>query len=85
VTLASSNAPSARTVVTYIVGAINRPGAYTLPATARAQDLVNTAGGATADADRVRVRLEGRSLVAQWYMRRGLASHTLIPLGAVGG
>ncbi len=44
-------------IAVYIVGAVNHPGVYHLPATARVQDLVAAAGGVLPQADLVRVNL----------------------------
>jgi competence protein ComEA len=41
----------------YVSGAVNRPGVYTLPPHSLVDDAIKAAGGATADADLVRVNL----------------------------
>lgn len=48
---------STSTIEAYVLGAVARPGVYTLSAGARVRDLVQSAGGLTPDADLVRVDL----------------------------
>jgi len=45
------------TVLVHVVGAVERPGVYTLPQGSRLQDAVLAAGGLTADADAERINL----------------------------
>lgn len=44
-------APAAARIVVHVVGAVHRPGLYSLPEGSRANDAVRRAGGATARAD----------------------------------
>ena len=44
-------APAAMRIVVHVVGAVRRPGLYSLPEGSRANDAVRRAGGATARAD----------------------------------
>jgi competence protein ComEA len=53
------------TIEAYVLGAVTRPGVYTLPAGARVRDLVQSAGGLTPDADLVRVDLAAHVLDGQ--------------------
>ena len=60
-------------VVVHVVGAVNRPGLYHLPAEARVADLVDAAGGLAADADPDRLN-QAAPLgdgVRVWVPRRG--------------
>ena len=50
----------AAVAVVYVAGAVAKPGVYTLKATARADQAVRAAGGATAQADLVAVNLAAR-------------------------
>lgn len=53
----SSTAAVPVEVVVHAAGAVARPGVYTLPATARVDDLVGAAGGLAPDADASRLNL----------------------------
>jgi competence protein ComEA len=53
----AGNSTSGSQIAVYIVGAVNHPGVYHLPASARVQDLVAAAGGALPQADLVRVNM----------------------------
>ncbi len=55
-----STATSANTIVDYIVGAVQRPGVYTLAASDRTQQLLDAAGGPATNADLARVNLAAR-------------------------
>jgi len=48
------------TIQAYVVGAVERPGVYTLPAGARIQQLLDAAGGAMPDADMIAVNPAGK-------------------------
>jgi len=50
-------APAGGSAVVYVAGAVARPGVYALAATARVVDALARAGGATDDADLLRVNL----------------------------
>jgi competence protein ComEA len=54
VSITSAGAAGA-TIEVYVVGAVERPGVYTLPANARVQQLLDAAGGALPDADMIAV------------------------------
>ena len=56
-TAAPSVAPTLAPLTVHIVGAVERPGVYALPAGSRLDDLVRRAGGLAADADVERVNL----------------------------
>ncbi len=47
-------------IVVEVSGAVQRPGVYTLPATARVTDAVDAAGGASVDADIAQINLAAR-------------------------
>jgi competence protein ComEA len=47
-------------VKVYVIGAVAHPGVYALPWDSRVEQAIASAGGATADADLVRVNLAGR-------------------------
>src|SRR5581483_125541 len=47
-------------VVVYVVGAVARPGVYSLPPDSRVQDAISAAGGLSAGADQVRINLAAR-------------------------
>jgi len=57
-----SNPPSTagRSLVVYVVGAVHKPGVYSLAEGARVLDAVAAAGGLVADADAARVNLAAR-------------------------
>ncbi len=52
-------------VAVYVVGAVVRPGVYTIPWDSRVVQALDAAGGATADADLVRVNLAGHVVDGQ--------------------
>jgi competence protein ComEA len=54
---ASQSASTGPKIEAYIVGAVVHPGVYSLPITARVNDLLQAAGGARQGADLVRVNL----------------------------
>lgn len=56
---------TASTVVVHVVGAVHRPGVYTLPTGSRLDDAVRAAGGLLADADAARINLADRVRDAQ--------------------
>jgi competence protein ComEA len=49
--------PTAQTVTVYVVGAVNRPGVYQVPARCRVGQAIGDAGGMTPQADPVSVNL----------------------------
>ncbi|MBC7255890.1 MAG: helix-hairpin-helix domain-containing protein [Chloroflexi bacterium] len=49
--------PTAAPIVVHVVGAVNRPGVYTLAAQSRVVDAVNAAGGLAPGADTERINL----------------------------
>ncbi len=71
-------------IAVHVVGAVHQPGVYHLPSTARADDAVRAAGGATTSADLRRVNLaaaltDGAQL---WIPRFGeRAPNTSLPAG----
>jgi competence protein ComEA len=56
-TVTKAPTASPRPVKVYVVGAVARPGVYALPWDSRVEQAIAAAGGATADADLVRVNL----------------------------
>jgi|SRR5450759_848972 competence protein ComEA len=52
--------PQPTTIEVYVTGAIQKPDVYSLPTGSIVKDLINTAGGATADADLEAINLAQR-------------------------
>ncbi len=56
----SAATPQSTTIEVYVTGAIQKPDVYSLPTGSIVKDLINTAGGATADADLEAINLAQR-------------------------
>jgi len=72
----TASSPAGGSAVVYVAGAVARPGVYALAATARVVDALARAGGATGEADLLRVNLaahisDGEEIAV---MRRGEAA-----------
>ncbi len=65
----------------YVVGAVNQPGVYLIPWDSRVQQAIAAAGGATADADLMRVNLAERVRDAQqvYVPYRGEVATPVLP------
>jgi competence protein ComEA len=74
-------------VVVHAIGAVNLPGLYRLPPSARVADLVEAAGGFAADADPDRLNLAAPLAdgVRVWVPRRGEAEGPPVVNGDGGG
>ncbi len=58
--LTSNASDSSNTITVYIVGAVNHPGVYNLPANARVYQLIQAAGGPQPDANLVALNLASK-------------------------
>lgn len=56
----SGATPQSTTIEVYVTGAIQKPDVYSLPTGSIVKDLINTAGGATSDADLEHINLAQR-------------------------
>jgi competence protein ComEA len=59
-TLTAAPTATPQAIIVYVLGAVAQPGVYTLPWDSRVQQAIAAAGGATLDADLVRVNLAQR-------------------------
>jgi len=62
---APTETPTPGPITVYVTGCVNRPGVYVLPWSSRVEQAVAAAGGATEEADLVRVNLAERLVDAQ--------------------
>ena len=79
--------PTPTPVRVYVSGAVNKPGVYTLPPHSLVDDAIKAAGGATADADLVRVNLaqEVRDQQHVLVPRKGEPTTSPLPTQGAGG